>query len=63
MPRYIDADALIKRLKKIHCKTCDNHDGQNCIGCSISDEIDDLENALKPFGDDEHTTSGLLEEE
>ena len=39
MSKYIDADAIIKRLKSRFCDKCYNYNGKWCRACLIADII------------------------
>lgn len=45
MPRYIDADALLERMRLTFCKDCNNYNGIVCRGCAMDDALDALEDA------------------
>ncbi len=48
MARYIDADALIERLKSDYCEGCNNNDGIRCRSCDVDfvfDMVDDAPEA------------------
>ena len=45
MPRYIDADALLERMRLNFCKDCNNCNGIVCRGCAMDDALDALEDA------------------
>lgn len=40
MPRYIDADATIRQLKRSYCTGCESLNGMQCRSCNIMDAID-----------------------
>ena len=39
MPKYIDADALVERIKEVYCKDCDNYNEIRCRACGTGDAI------------------------
>lgn len=45
MARYIDADALVERLRLQYCKDCDNYNGIRCGSCDIDFVFDMVEDA------------------
>lgn len=54
MPRYIDADALIDRIKEVYCKDCDNYNEIRCRSCGIDDaiiQIDSSPDGIVPCGE------------
>ena len=45
MPRYIDADALIRETQRVFCEGCNNYNGIRCRACGTDDAISMLDNA------------------
>ena len=64
MAEYIEREALMRRIKEIHCAECDSYHGVRCRACWVDDTLDyiDCEPAAdvapvrhgrwKPFGID-----------
>ena len=40
MAEYIDREALMRRIKEIHCAECDNYHGVRCRSCWVDDTLD-----------------------
>ena len=40
MPEYIELDALMLRIKEIHCAGCDSYNGVRCRACWVDDTLD-----------------------
>ena len=40
MAEYIEREALIRRIKEIHCSECDSYDGLRCRACWVDDTLD-----------------------
>ena len=40
MKEYIERDALIRRIKEIHCAECDSYNGVRCRACLVDDALD-----------------------
>ena len=40
MDEYIDREALMRRIKEIHCAECDNYHGVRCRSCWVDDTLD-----------------------
>ena len=40
MKEYIERDALMLRIKEIHCTECDSHNGLRCRACWVDDTLD-----------------------
>ena len=40
MAEYIEREALIRRIKEIHCAECDNYHGVRCRACWVDDTLD-----------------------
>ena len=40
MPEYIERDALMRRIKEIHCAECDSYHGVRCRACWVDDTLD-----------------------
>ena len=40
MAEYIDRDALMLRIKEIHCAECDSYNGLRCRACWVDDTLD-----------------------
>ena len=40
MAEYIEREALIRRIKEIHCADCDSYHGVRCRACWVDDTLD-----------------------
>ena len=40
MDEYIDREALMRRIKEIHCAECDSYHGVRCRACWVDDTLD-----------------------
>ena len=40
MKEYIDREALMRRIKEIHCAECDSYNGVRCRACWVDDTLD-----------------------
>ena len=40
MYEYIEREALMRRIKEIHCSECDSYDGLRCRACWVDDTLD-----------------------
>ena len=40
MDEYIERDALMRRIKEIHCAECDSYHGVRCRACWVDDTLD-----------------------
>ena len=40
MAEYIEREALMRRIKEIHCTECDNYHGVRCRACWVDDTLD-----------------------
>lgn len=40
MDEYIERDALMRRIKEIHCAECDSYHGARCRACWVDDTLD-----------------------
>ena len=40
MAEYIDREALMRRIKEIHCAKCDSYHGVRCRACWVDDTLD-----------------------
>ena len=40
MAEYIDREALMRRIKEIHCAECDSYHGVRCRACWVDDTLD-----------------------
>lgn len=40
MAEYIEREALMRRIKEIHCAECDNYHGVRCRACWVDDTLD-----------------------
>lgn len=40
MAEYIEQDALMRRIKEIHCAECDSYHGVRCRACWVDDTLD-----------------------
>ena len=40
MAEYIERDALMLRIKEIHCAECDSYNGLRCRACLVDDALD-----------------------
>ena len=39
MDEYIERDALMRRIKEIHCAECDSYHGVRCSACWVDDTL------------------------
>lgn len=39
MTEYIELEALMRRIKEIHCAECDNYHGVRCRACWVDDTL------------------------
>ena len=39
MTEYIEREALMRRIKEIHCAECDNYHGVRCRACWVDDTL------------------------
>ena len=39
MAEYIERDALMRRIKEIHCAECDSYHGVRCRACWVDDTL------------------------
>ena len=39
-PEYIEREALMSRIKEIHCAECDSYNGVRCRACWVDDTLD-----------------------
>ena len=40
MAEYVEREALMRRIKEIHCAECDSYHGVRCRACWIDDTLD-----------------------
>ena len=40
MTEYIEREALMRRIKEIHCAECDDYHGVRCRACWVDDTLD-----------------------
>ena len=40
MDEYIEREALMRRIKEIHCDECDSYNGVRCRACWVDDILD-----------------------
>ena len=40
MAEFIDREALMRRIKEIHCAECDSYHGVRCRACWVYDALD-----------------------
>ena len=40
MAEYIEREALMRRIKEIHCAECDSYHGARCRACWVDDTLD-----------------------
>ena len=40
MDEYIEREALMRRIKEIHCAECDSYHGVRCRACWVDDALD-----------------------
>lgn len=40
MAEYIEREALMRRIKEIHCAECDSYHGVRCRACWVDDTLD-----------------------
>ena len=43
MAEYIEREALMRRIKEIHCAECDSYHGVWCRACWVDDTLDYIE--------------------
>ena len=56
MAEYIDRDALMLRIKEIHCAECDSYNGVRCKACWVDDTLDYIDS--EPAADVEPVRHG-----
>ena len=56
MAEYIERDALIRRIKEIHCAECDSYHGVRCRACWVDDTLDYIDS--EPAADVEPVKRG-----
>lgn len=49
MKEYIERDALMLRIKEIHCAECDSYHGVRCRACLVDDTLDYIDS--EPYAD------------
>lgn len=45
MSEYIEREALMRRIKEIHCAECDSYHGVRCRACWVDDTLDYIDSA------------------
>ena len=56
MKEYIERDALMLRIKEIHCAECDSYNGLRCRACLVDDALDYIDS--EPAADVEPVRHG-----
>ena len=56
MAEYIEREALMRRIKEIHCAECDSYHGVRCRACWVDDTLDYIES--EPAADVEPVKHG-----
>ena len=56
MAEYIERDALMLRIKEIHCAGCDSYNGLRCRACLVDDALDYIDS--EPAADVEPVLHG-----
>ena len=49
MAEYIEREALMRRIKEIHCAECDSYHGVRCRACWVDDTLDYIDS--EPYAD------------
>lgn len=61
MAEYIERDALMRRIKEIHCAECDSYHGVRCRACWVDDTLDYIDS--EPAADVSPVRHGVWEYE
>ena len=56
MDEYIEREALMRRIKEIHCAECDSYHGVKCRACWVDDTLDYID--CEPAADVEQVRHG-----
>ena len=56
MAEYIEREALMRRIKEIHCAECDSYHGARCRACWVDDTLDYIDS--EPAADVEPVKRG-----
>ena len=56
MTEYIDREALMRRIKEIHCAECDSYHGVRCRACWVDDTLNYIDS--EPAADVEPVKRG-----
>ena len=56
MAEYIEREALMRRIKEIHCAECDSYHGVRCRACWVDDTLDYIDS--EPAADVEPVKRG-----
>lgn len=66
MAEYIEREALMRRIKEIHCAECDGYHGVRCRACWVDDTLDYIDSEpaadVEKMSDGYHTFSDLYEQ-
>ena len=57
MAEYIEREALMRRIKEIHCAECDSYHGVRCRACWVDDTLDYIDS--EPAADVEPVKRGM----
>ena len=60
MAEYIEREALMRRIKEIHCAECDSYHGVRCRACWVDDTLDYIDS--EPTADVAPVRHGRWEE-
>ena len=59
MAEYIEREALMRRIKEIHCAECDSYHGVRCRACWVDDTLDYIDS--EPAADVAPVRHGMWE--
>ncbi len=66
MPEYIEREALMRRIKEIHCAECDSYHRLKCRACFVYDALDYIDSEpaadVEKMSDGYHTFADLYEQ-
>lgn len=66
MAEYIEREALMRRIKEIHCAECDSYHGVRCRACWVDDTLDYIDSEpaadVEKMSDGYHTFADLYEQ-
>ena len=66
MAEYIEREALMRRIKEIHCAECDSYHGVRCRACWVNDTLDYIDSEpaadVEKMSDGYHTFADLYEQ-